>query len=152
MNFEGQSTNKEYYRFNEVTSITGVKPYVLRFWETEFDQIRPSLLENGQKAYLQGDINLINKIKSLLFEDKLSIPEAKLELTKILADEAKVEETISNDISTSIEANDEIASVNNNVAYQTSSLEMMKKALEVDLAEKKSVVYKKQFNFRYVFC
>lgn len=83
MNFDIQAPEKAIYKFNEVTSLTGVKPYVLRFWETEFTQIKPQLNESGQKIYRTEDIEFVQKIKKLLFEDKLSIPEARMELDKI---------------------------------------------------------------------
>lgn len=76
MNF-GQSTeNKSKFLFNEVTTLTGVKPYVLRFWESEFHQINPELDQN-EKFYDPNDVKVISLIKKLLFEDKLSIPEVK---------------------------------------------------------------------------
>lgn len=68
---------KSSFKFAELTSITGVKPYVLRFWETEFDDIRPVLGEDGQKVYSRVDVELILKIKSLLFDGKMSLLEAK---------------------------------------------------------------------------
>lgn len=69
--------NKSGYKFNEVTSLTGVKPYVLRFWESEFEHITPMLNDHGQKIYSPKDIETINKVKRLLFEDRLTIPQAK---------------------------------------------------------------------------
>jgi DNA-binding transcriptional MerR regulator len=80
MEFDIQAPEKSTYKFNEVTSITGVKPYVLRFWESEFEQIDPRTNDNGQKFYGSKDLAVIQKIKTLLFENKLSIPQAKLEL------------------------------------------------------------------------
>jgi len=80
MEFDIQAPEKSTYKFNEVTSITGVKPYVLRFWESEFDQIDPRMNDHGQKFYGSEDLAVIQKIKTLLFENKLSIPEAKLQL------------------------------------------------------------------------
>jgi len=85
MDFEIRSPEKSTYKFNEVTSITGVKPYVLRFWESEFGQIQPAFSEDGQKFYGKDDVELIGQIKVLLFEEKMSIPEAK----KHLAEELK---------------------------------------------------------------
>lgn len=85
MEFEIQAPEKSIYKFNEVASITGVKPYVLRFWESEFEEINPLIDEVGQKYYAPFDIDCIEKIKVLLFENKMSIPEAKLELTKLLS-------------------------------------------------------------------
>lgn len=81
MNFHNSEKAKKNYYFNEVTSITGVKPYVLRFWESEFSQISPVTSEQGVKYYSQEDIESIKEIKNLLFNEKLSIPQAKLRLS-----------------------------------------------------------------------
>lgn len=81
MNFHNSEKAKKNYYFNEVTSITGVKPYVLRFWESEFSQISPVTSEQGVKHYSQEDIESIKEIKNLLFNEKLSIPQAKLRLS-----------------------------------------------------------------------
>ncbi len=72
--------NKSSFKINEVCSITGVKPYVLRFWETEFDQVSPDLSCSGQKLFSYRDIEFIVLIKKLLFEDKKTIEDAKTEL------------------------------------------------------------------------
>ena len=69
--------NKSTFKFQELTPITGVKPYVLRFWETEFEEIAPVSGDSGTKLYARKDIEAIFKIKKLLFEEKLSIPQAK---------------------------------------------------------------------------
>lgn len=70
--------NKSNFKFQELTPITGVKPYVIRFWETEFCEIAPVSSDSGQKLYARKDVEAIFKIKKLLFDDKMSIPEAKL--------------------------------------------------------------------------
>lgn len=70
--------NKSNFKFQELTPITGVKPYVIRFWETEFEDIAPVTSDSGQKLYARKDVEAIFKIKKLLFEEKLSIAEAKL--------------------------------------------------------------------------
>jgi DNA-binding transcriptional MerR regulator len=70
--------NKSNFKFQELTPITGVKPYVIRFWETEFDDISPVTSDSGQKLYARKDVEAIFKIKKLLFDEKMSIPEAKL--------------------------------------------------------------------------
>jgi DNA-binding transcriptional MerR regulator len=69
--------NKSVFKFQELTPITGVKPYVIRFWETEFTEISPVVSDSGQKLYARKDIEAILQIKKLLFDEKLSIPEAK---------------------------------------------------------------------------
>lgn len=76
--------NKSFFNLNEVSSITGIKPYVLRFWETEFSSIIiPSNSETGHKLYEQKDIEAFLLIKKLLFDDKLPIPEAKIKISEI---------------------------------------------------------------------
>lgn len=72
--------NKSNFKFQELTPITGVKPYVIRFWETEFPEIAPISSENGQKLYARKDVEAILRIKKLLFEDKLTIQEAKVKM------------------------------------------------------------------------
>ncbi len=79
--------NKSTFKFQELTPITGVKPYVIRFWETEFPSISPVTSDSGQKLYARKDVEVILKIKKLLFEEKMSIPEAKTVLG-VLSSEA----------------------------------------------------------------
>ncbi len=55
-----------------------MKPYVIRFWETEFDDIQPVTSDSGQKLYARKDVEAILKIKKLLFDEKLTIPEARM--------------------------------------------------------------------------
>lgn len=73
--------NKSNFKFQELTPITGVKPYVIRFWETEFSDIAPVTSDSGQKLYARKDVEAIFKIKKLLFDQKMSIPEARVALT-----------------------------------------------------------------------
>lgn len=69
--------NKSNFKFQELTPITGVKPYVIRFWETEFVEIAPVNSDSGQKIYARKDVEAIFKIKKLLFDEKMTIAEAK---------------------------------------------------------------------------
>lgn len=71
---------KSLFKLDEVCTIVGVKPYVLRFWESEFEEISPLVSSTGQKLFEQKDIQVLAKIKSLLFDNKLSIEKAKLVL------------------------------------------------------------------------
>ncbi|MFP5458646.1 MAG: MerR family transcriptional regulator [Bacteriovoracia bacterium] len=85
---------KSAFKFGELTSITGVKPYVLRFWETEFEEIQPVLGEDGQKVYSRVDVELILKIKSLLFDGKMSLLEAKSALKNPTVLESYTEDSV----------------------------------------------------------
>ena len=70
MNFNADLAKKNSFKFNELTSVVGVKPYVLRFWESEFDEINPVLDGDGQKSYSAQDLEYVSQIKDLLFVEK----------------------------------------------------------------------------------
>jgi len=70
--------NKSSFKINEVCSLTGVKSYVLRFWESEFEEINPMTSSSGVKLYEHQDIEVIMLIKKMLFEEKMSVEKAKL--------------------------------------------------------------------------
>ena len=91
--------NKSHFKLNEVCGLTGVKPYVLRFWENEFSEIDPILSSSGQKLYEHKDIEAIAVIKKMLFDEKMSVEQAKMELNLRLArpaanDEFSTESTV----------------------------------------------------------
>ncbi len=81
--------NKSAFKLNEVCSITGVKPYVLRFWESEFDEIEPMTSSTGQKLFGPRDIEVIANVKDLLFNQKMSIEEARYTLKQRLDNHAE---------------------------------------------------------------
>lgn len=83
MNEPIEIPNKSSFKINEVCALTGVKSYVLRFWESEFSEIAPIMSSSGAKLYEHKDIEAILLIKKLLFDDKLSIERARIEI-KIL--------------------------------------------------------------------
>jgi DNA-binding transcriptional MerR regulator len=68
--------DKLYFRIGEVSRITGLEPYILRYWETEFESIKP-LRSNKQRLYRRQDVELILKIKSMLREEGHTIAGAK---------------------------------------------------------------------------
>lgn len=69
--------DKLYFRIGEVSNLTGLEAYVLRFWETEFKGINPKRTESGQRLYRKEDVELIYQIKHLLHEKKYTIRGAK---------------------------------------------------------------------------
>ena len=77
---KSQNPSKLFYKINEVSRITGLKPYVLRYWETEFDQLSPQKDVNDQRRYRKKDIDLINQIKTLLYEERFTIAGARKRL------------------------------------------------------------------------
>ena len=76
-------SEKLYYSISEVESMTGIKAYVLRFWEKEFGQLRPKKNKAGNRSYQKKDIDLINQIKHLLYEDGYTIEGAKVRLRNL---------------------------------------------------------------------
>ena len=69
--------NKLYYSIGEVSEITDLKQYVLRYWETEFSILNPSKNRSGNRTYKTEDIKIIRHIKELLYEKKFTIRGAK---------------------------------------------------------------------------
>jgi DNA-binding transcriptional MerR regulator len=71
------SIKKLYYSISEVSKITDIEQYVLRYWETEFEQLSPQKNRAGNRIYTNKDIRLILYIKELLREKKYTIEGAK---------------------------------------------------------------------------
>ncbi|MGA1843105.1 MAG: MerR family transcriptional regulator [bacterium] len=71
---------KMFYKIGEVSRIFGVKPYVLRYWESEFKEIRPAKNRFGQRVYRQKDLVVLSRIKKLLYNEKFTIAGAKKQL------------------------------------------------------------------------
>ena len=68
---------KLYYSISEVSDITELKAYVLRYWETEFSQLKPPKNRAGNRTYRKKDIEIILKIKDLLYKKKFTIDGAR---------------------------------------------------------------------------
>ena len=85
MNSNTSSIKKLYYSIGEVSKITDLKQYVLRYWETEFKQLNPNKNKAGNRTYRQKDIDTILEIKNLLYKEKFTIEGAR----KILSQPSK---------------------------------------------------------------
>ena len=72
--------DKLYYRIGEVEAITAVPAYVLRYWESEFRLLRPKKNPAGQRLYRRRDLDLVLRIKTLLYEERLTLEGAKKRL------------------------------------------------------------------------
>lgn len=77
--------DKLYYRIGEVATLTGIPAYVLRYWESEFKLLRPQKNLAGQRLYRKRDLELVTRIKTLLYEERLTLEGAR----KRLAAEAR---------------------------------------------------------------
>lgn len=73
---------KLYYSIGEVSKLTNLKAYVLRYWETEFAQLSPPKNRAGNRTYRQRDIDIVIMIRNLLYDKKYTIEGAKIFLTK----------------------------------------------------------------------
>ena len=77
--------DKDEFKIGEVCEIAAVKPFVLRYWETEFPELAPAKGAGGQRTYSRGDVELILHIKHLLYTERFTVAGAK----KRLAEEAE---------------------------------------------------------------
>ncbi len=77
------SEGKLYYRIGEVSRITDVKPYVLRYWESEFRWMAPQKSRSKQRLYRKKDIQTILLIKKLLYEERYTIAGARRRLREL---------------------------------------------------------------------
>jgi len=78
--YQKELPDKLYFKVGEVSAIVEVPAYVLRFWEAEFKKINPKRSSTGQRLYRKNDIELILKIKHLLYEKKFTIQGARQHL------------------------------------------------------------------------
>ena len=81
---------KLYYSIGEVSEMTKLKSYVLRYWETEFSQLKPPKNRAGNRTYRKKDIEIILNIKDLLYTRKFTIEGAR----SVLKDKEKSESTL----------------------------------------------------------
>jgi DNA-binding transcriptional MerR regulator len=80
---DSSSDGKIYYRIGEVSRITDVKPYVLRYWESEFRWMAPAKSRSKQRLYRKRDIEVIQLIKRLLYEERYTIAGARRKLREL---------------------------------------------------------------------
>lgn len=71
------SEEARYYRIGEVARLTELKPFVLRYWENEFPMLEPVKSPNGHRLYRQEDVDLVLKIKRLLYDEGFTIAGAR---------------------------------------------------------------------------
>ena len=84
-----KTEEKLYYAISEVSQMTGLEPYVLRYWEKEFSMLKPKKNKGGTRLYTTKDIELINRINHLRTKEKLTIAGARTKLNLKRGSEAK---------------------------------------------------------------
>ena len=78
---------KPYFKIGEAARLCAVKPYVLRYWETEFKSVRPQKTRSQQRLYRKRDVELLLKIRHLLYEKRFTIEGARARLRELGHDE-----------------------------------------------------------------
>ena len=71
---------KTFYKLSEVCQYTDTQPYVLRFWENEFPQLSPDRSASGQRMYRKRDIDVVRRIKELLYQEDYTLDDARKQL------------------------------------------------------------------------
>ena len=94
--------DKRYFRIGEASSIIGVEAYVLRYWESEFPQIRPQRADSNQRTYQRKDLETIFEIKRLLYEEKMTIDGAKRRLKQKRGKKTSVDSQFLKDMRTDL--------------------------------------------------
>lgn len=85
---------KEYYSIGEVCEITDLKPHVLRYWETQFKGLQPGKNRAGNRAYRRREIEMVQLVKTLLYEKKYTIEGARKRIEEMKKEEADLEERL----------------------------------------------------------
>jgi DNA-binding transcriptional MerR regulator len=126
------SIKKLYYSISEVSKITDIEQYVLRYWETEFEQLNPQKNRAGNRIYTNKDIRLILYIKELLREKKYTIEGAKKILEEYEQNKKPVVEIKEKKIETEAES---IGETEKNLPSLKKDLEEIKSVLKILLSK-----------------
>jgi DNA-binding transcriptional MerR regulator len=85
---------KHYYQIGEIANMLGVKRHTLRYWESEFPVLKPRKNSGGKRIYTSSDIDLLKKIKYLLYDQNFSIEGARKKVTG--GEEVEIKESVTN--------------------------------------------------------
>ena len=78
--FSAEVPDRLYFRIGEVSAITGVPPYVLRYWESEFSSLQPRKSGGGQRLYRKRDVVMLLEVKRLLYQERYTVAGARRRL------------------------------------------------------------------------
>lgn len=81
-----QVAKKVYYSIGEVCDLSGLKPHVLRYWETQFDVLNPTKNRAGNRVYRSRDVEVVLLVKHLLYDEKYTIEGANQKLVEMRRD------------------------------------------------------------------
>jgi DNA-binding transcriptional MerR regulator len=88
------SGQSKLYRIGEVSRLTALKPFVLRYWESEFPMLEPVKSQSGHRLYRQEDVDLVLKIKRLLYDEGFTIAGARRHLRESANGSSEASETV----------------------------------------------------------
>ena len=80
--------DKPFFKIGDAARLCALKPYVLRYWETEFHSIKPQKTRSGQRLYRRQDVELLLRIRHLLYDQRFTIEGARTRLRELGHDEA----------------------------------------------------------------
>jgi len=83
--------DKLFFKIGEAAEIVGLEQHVLRYWEDEFDNLKPSKNRSGQRLYQKKDINQVLKIKNLLYSEKFTLAGAKKKMKERVKKEGQMD-------------------------------------------------------------
>jgi DNA-binding transcriptional MerR regulator len=95
--------DKLYFKIGEVADLVGVKPYVLRYWETEFPEIAPGKSKTNQRLYKRKEVERILDIRRLLYHEKFTINGARKKLKEVDKGSKEEEKTLQTTLFTTSE-------------------------------------------------
>ena len=111
---------KLYYSISEVSKLSELEQYILRYWETEFEQLKPSKNRAGNRIYTNKDIRMIQLIKKLLREKKFTIEGAK----KILSDPAELKSILASNGNNDSTTSTSLLDINNSNDIKSDLVEL----------------------------
>ena len=77
---DGSIPDKPFFKIGDVAKLCAVKPYVLRYWETEFRSLKPQKTKSGQRLYTKAHVELVLRIRDLLYNERFTIEGARAAL------------------------------------------------------------------------
>ena len=119
-----RNIKKLYYSIGQVSEITGLKQYVLRYWETEFSHLKPNKNSAGNRVYTPEDVESIKEIKKLLHEEKFTIKGARQHLKDMKSKSKVVSIDTLSEIDISL-----LKKIQNDIGDLLTSIEDLKKDL-----------------------
>ena len=94
--------DKLFFKIGEVSRLTDIKAHVLRYWESEFPQVRPERADSNQRTYQREDLENLLTVKKLLYEEKMTIEGAKRRLRQEKGSKISVDGVFLNDLKTEL--------------------------------------------------